>query len=59
MEYISATQAAEKWGLSPRRVQKLCAQGRIHGAGRVGRAWLIPRDAEKPADARRNPKTAG
>ena len=52
MEYISIAQAAEKWGLSRRRVLVLCSQGRIPGVSRLGTIWMIPRDAEKPADAR-------
>ena len=31
MNYIKVSQAAEKWGLSPRRVRLLCAQNRIDG----------------------------
>jgi len=36
----------------PRRVQVLCEQGRIKGAVRLGWAWAIPKDAEKPDDLR-------
>ena len=52
MEYMSAPQAAEKWGISERRVQILCKENRISGASKLGYMWLIPKDAEKPADAR-------
>lgn len=52
MEYITAKQAAEKWNISQRRVQVLCEQGRIKGAARLGWAWAIPKDADKPEDAR-------
>ena len=52
MEYLSISQVAEKWGVSRRRVQVLCAENRINGAIRIGFAWAIPSDAEKPADAR-------
>lgn len=41
MEYITANEAAEKWGISGRRVQLLCKQGRIRGARRFGWAWVI------------------
>ena len=58
MDYIAAKQAAERWGISLRRVQKLCSEGRIPSVERVGRDWLIPRDAEKPADARRRANAA-
>lgn len=49
MEYMTVRQAAEKWNLSPRSVQQLCTQGRIPGAGKFGKAWAIPADADKPA----------
>jgi hypothetical protein len=52
MEYINAREAAEKWNITVRRVQILCAQGRIHGATRLGNMWAIPKDAKKPNDAR-------
>ncbi|WMC91975.1 DNA-binding protein [Kineothrix sp. MB12-C1] len=53
MEYISAPEAAKKWGISERRVQKLCEENRISDVVRFSRMWLIPKDAEKPADGRR------
>ncbi|HON43288.1 MAG TPA: Fic family protein [Bacillota bacterium] len=53
MEYISVKQAAEKWGLSDRRVRVLCEHGKIAGARKEGRSYLIPSDALKPADGRR------
>jgi hypothetical protein len=52
MEYITAKQAAAKWGISQRRVQVLCEQGRIIGATRLGWTWAIPKVAEKPTDKR-------
>jgi excisionase family DNA binding protein len=52
MDYLTTKQAAEKWNISLRRVQVLCKQGRIKGAVRLGWAWAIPKDAEKPADLR-------
>lgn len=52
MEYMSITQAAEKWGITSRRIQVLCKQGRIPGTIRIGYVWAIPDDASKPADAR-------
>jgi len=56
MEYITAKEAAKKWGITQRRVQILCTQERIPGAKRHGWMWMIPADAEKPYDARRNHK---
>lgn len=52
MDYLSTSEAAEKWGLSKRRVIVLCQENRVCGAQRAGRNWIIPADAEKPADAR-------
>lgn len=52
MEYISSLEAANKWNISPKRVQILCREGRIQGVIRIGRTWAIPGYAEKPADAR-------
>lgn len=52
MDRITAKQAAEKWNLSTRTVQDLCVKGRIPGAKRWGRTWMIPADAEKPVDKR-------
>lgn len=52
MGFISATQAAEKWRISVKRVQVLCKENRIPGVERVGRIWVIPEDAEKPIDKR-------
>lgn len=52
MEYITAKQAAEKWGISERRVQVLCEQGRIEGVQRLGKAWAIPVGSQKPIDGR-------
>ena len=52
LEYISAPEAAKKWGISERRVQKLCEENRIPGAFKFSRMWLIPTDAEKPKDMR-------
>ena len=63
LEYISAPEAAKKWGISERRVQKLCEENRIPGAfkfslhtyvchSKIHSMWLIPTDAEKPKDMR-------
>lgn len=52
MGFLSTTQASEKWGISPRRIQILCTEKRIPGAFRIGNTWAIPEDAQKPKDAR-------
>jgi hypothetical protein len=52
MNYMTASQAAKKWNISQRRVQVLCSEGRIKGVFKLGDAWAIPENAEKPTDAR-------
>lgn len=52
MEYMSISEAAAKWNVTNRRIQVLCVQERIPGACRIGNMWAIPKDAEKPVDAR-------
>ena len=52
MEYLSIKQTAEKWGITVRRIQVLCAEERIPGAVKIGSSWAIPADAEKPVDQR-------
>ena len=53
MDYILIAEAAAKWGITRRRVQVLCNESRIPGLTKFGKAWAIPRDSEKPADARK------
>ena len=49
---ISAKETAVLWNISRRRISTLCKEGRIDGAKKAGRNWVIPADAEKPADKR-------
>ena len=50
--YMTIKEASEKWGISTRRIQVLCSQERIPGIALFGHTWAIPKDADKPADAR-------
>ena len=52
MDYITTKEAANKWGITDRRVLQYCNAGRIKGAVNVGHTWLIPKIAEKPIDGR-------
>ena len=52
MEYLTTVELSEKWKISPRRIGVLCSDGRIDGAIKKGKTWLIPSDAVKPLDAR-------
>lgn len=53
MEYITVQEAAKKWRISDRLVQKSCAEGRIDGIRKFGKSWGIPASAVKPQDPRR------
>ena len=54
MNYIKVSKAAEKWGISARRVRLLCSQGKIDGVIRKGNLYMIPENALKPLDGRSN-----
>lgn len=51
-DYMFVKDAATLWNISERRVSGLCAHGKIPGAVKQGRSWMIPTSAEKPADQR-------
>lgn len=53
MDYISVKEAAERWSISERWVQKFCVENRIPNVQKFGRSWMIPNDAEQPCDLRR------
>ena len=52
MKYLSAAEFAQKHGVSDRYIRRLCADGKIEGAERSGKAYRIPETAELPADRR-------
>lgn len=52
MQYLSIRQIAEKWGLSARRINVLCLEGRIGGASQIGSYWAVLATAEKSKDGR-------
>mgnify|MGYP000296657472 CR=1 FL=1 len=54
MSYMDVKTAADRWELTERRITTLCRDGRIAGAKKEAGLWLIPDDAEKPKDGRRN-----
>ena len=49
---MTIKEAAAVWGITERRVNALCKAGRISGAYKDGRQWIIPADARKPVDKR-------
>ena len=58
-EYMTAQEAAGYWGISVRRVQRLCKEKRIEGVLNVHRVWLIPKGTRKPLDKRRKSERGG
>lgn len=52
MEYMTTSEAEEKWNISERRIRQLLTEGRIEGAIKIGGNWNIPIEAEKPLDKR-------
>lgn len=50
MEYMTTKEASAKWGISTSRITILANEGRIPGAQRFGRSWLIPFSAPKPPE---------
>lgn len=52
MNYVTTAELAKMWNISTRMIIFYCEDGRIAGAEKKGRAWLIPADAQKTADKR-------
>ena len=52
MDYLTSVEISKKWGISSRRISLLCSEGRIEGAVKKGKTWLILAGTQKPADAR-------
>ena len=52
MKYITVPEAAAAWGASEPRIRQWLPDGRIKGAHKVGRDWIIPANAERPMRAK-------
>jgi hypothetical protein len=52
MDWITAKQAAQEWGITIRRVQVLCDNCQVKGATKLGDIWVIPKGTSKPPDGR-------
>ena len=50
---MTTKEASVRWGISERRINTLCMEGRLPGAYKEGNRWLIPQEVQKPADKRR------
>lgn len=53
MDFMTTSEAAKMWGISQRRVNAYCQEGRIEGAVYKGAMWLLPSNAMKPIDPRK------
>ncbi len=49
MNWIGTTETAIRLGISDARVRQLLAQGRIRGACKIGKYWMIPLFDGKPS----------
>lgn len=56
--WITTKEASGRWGISTRRINVLCKEGRIPGAYKDDGMWIIPSDAQKPVDKRMKEKIA-
>jgi len=52
LDLITAKEAGVLWGITTRRVQILCDNGKVSGAQKLGNMWLIPKGTPKPIDGR-------
>lgn len=54
---LSAREYGDQYGRSVEQAKQYCQKGRVAGAVKFGRDWLIPRDAKLPEDRRGKRKT--
>ena len=52
MEWMTVQEASVFWGITTRRAQFLCANGKVKGAQKLGSIWVIPKGTPKPIDGR-------
>ena len=50
MDYLTTVEAAKKWNISSRMAAYYCEAGRVKGAVKKGKSWLVPSSAAKPVD---------
>lgn len=55
-DWKTSDELAEEWGLTSRRVQIMCKEGRLIGAVKKGHQWMIPADVKRPEKLRSGPK---
>lgn len=54
MRYIKAKELSARWGVTPRRINQLCTEGKLPGAYKEGKFWMIPDDVDRPDCLREN-----
>ncbi len=59
MDYVTLKEASEKWDVLSRQVNYYCVEGRIPGAVKMAGVWLLPKEANKPTDRRRQQAAQG
>jgi len=52
MDWIPVKDMAALWGMTTRRAQFLCANGRVKEAQKLGSIWVVPKGTSKPIDGR-------
>ena len=53
MGIMTVKEAAEKWSVTPRRVQEMIREGKLPGAYKIETIWVMPDDTQKPPDLRK------
>lgn len=51
-KFMTVAQAAKEWDISEPRIRQWLQDGRIKGAQKIGRDWLIPAKADRPEPAK-------
>jgi len=52
LRIMTVREAADKWGITPRRVQEIILAGRIEGVRKIGTTRVMPDDTPKSLDLR-------
>lgn len=52
IQMMTCKEKAKEWGISVRTVNALCKSGKIPGAEKAGKEWMIPDGTARPADGR-------
>jgi excisionase family DNA binding protein len=53
---LTTEQAAPLVGLSPAHLRRLCAEGKVRGAQKLGKTWLVAESSLRQVARQRAPK---